>query len=53
MEKNAEGKDVMINQVGWAGIDLGKIDFYLDKDQQKRSSASMIRLNRSLSKMNC
>lgn len=53
MEQNAEGKDVMINQVGWAGIDLGKIDFYLDKDQQKRSSASMIRLNRSLSKMNC
>ena len=53
MEKNAEGKDVMINQVGWAGIDLGKIDFYLDKDKLKRSSASMIRLNRSLSKMNC
>lgn len=28
--KNAEGKEVLVNQVGWAGIMLGRIDFYLD-----------------------
>ena len=28
---NAEGKRVLINQVGWAGLYLGRIDFYLDK----------------------
>ncbi len=27
---NADGKKVMINQVGWGGINLGKIDFYFD-----------------------
>ncbi len=25
--KNAEGKDVTINQVGWAGVRIGKIDY--------------------------
>ena len=29
--KNLEKKKVLINQVGWAGINLGKIDFYVDK----------------------
>lgn len=28
--KNAEGKNVLINQVGWAGVNLGRIDFYFD-----------------------
>lgn len=28
--KNAEDKNVLVNQVGWAGINLGRIDFYLD-----------------------
>lgn len=27
--KDAEGKDVIINQVGWAGIALGRIDCYI------------------------
>ena len=27
---NAEGKLVLINQVGWAGLYLGRIDFYLN-----------------------
>ncbi len=30
IQKNSEGKEVMINQVGWAGINLGRIDFYFD-----------------------
>ncbi len=28
--KNADNKEVIINQVGWAGLQLGKIDFYFD-----------------------
>ena len=27
---NRIGKKVLINQVGWAGVNLGRIDFYLD-----------------------
>lgn len=30
-EKNKLGKSVMINQVGWAGILLGRIDIYFEK----------------------
>lgn len=28
--KNKDGKAVLINQVGWAGLVLGRIDFYFD-----------------------
>ena len=28
VEKSPSGKEVLINQVGWAGINLGRIDFY-------------------------
>jgi 5'-nucleotidase len=28
--KNNQGKNVIINQVGWAGLNLGRIDFYLN-----------------------
>ncbi|MXV38938.1 bifunctional metallophosphatase/5'-nucleotidase [Flavobacteriaceae bacterium Ap0902] len=38
-EKNAEGKTVLINQVGWAGLYLGRIDFYLDPYTQQKSYA--------------
>ncbi|KGO90758.1 bifunctional metallophosphatase/5'-nucleotidase [Flavobacterium suncheonense] len=31
VETNAEGKEVLINQVGCYGINLGRIDFYFDK----------------------
>lgn len=31
IETNAEGKEVLINQVGCYGINLGRIDFYFDK----------------------
>jgi len=29
--KNAVGKNVLVNQVGFAGLNLGRIDFYLDQ----------------------
>lgn len=32
MHKNKNGKAVLINQVGWAGLVLGRIDFYFDKN---------------------
>ncbi|HIB36940.1 metallophosphatase [Mesonia sp.] len=28
---NIEGKKVLVNQTGWAGVNLGRIDFYLDE----------------------
>lgn len=31
MHKNKAGKSVLINQVGWAGLYLGRVDFYFDK----------------------
>lgn len=34
--KNKDGKKVLVNQVGWAGINLGKIDFYFQKESNKR-----------------
>ncbi len=33
IEKNSEGKEVLINQVGCFGINLGRIDFYLTNDK--------------------
>jgi 5'-nucleotidase len=33
IEKNLEGKEVLINQVGCYGINLGRIDFYLDSEK--------------------
>lgn len=36
---NAEGKTVLINQVGWAGLYLGRIDFYLDTMTKQKSYA--------------
>ena len=30
-EKNLDGKTVLVNQVGWAGINLGRVDFRFDK----------------------
>ncbi len=33
--QNTKGEKVLINQVGWAGIYLGKIDFYMDSSKRK------------------
>lgn len=38
IEKNSDGKEVLINQVGCYGINLGRIDFYFDKKNNAASS---------------
>lgn len=40
--KNLEQKEVMVNQVGCYGINLGRIDFYFDSDNQKSSHGKSI-----------
>ncbi len=38
--KNREEKDVVIAQVGWAGIRLGKIEIFTDKNSKEKSIES-------------
>jgi 5'-nucleotidase len=41
--KNKKGDDVLVNQVGWAGINLGRLDFDFTKNSRKKlSEASSI-----------
>ena len=41
--KNKKGEDVLVNQVGWAGINLGRLDFDFTKISDKKlSKASSI-----------
>ena len=40
--KNLEGKEVLVNQVGCYGINLGRIDFYLDSSKSKTSEGKSI-----------
>lgn len=40
--KNIEGENMLVNQVGCYGINLGKIDFYFDNDKSKTSSGTSI-----------
>lgn len=40
--KNAIGSDVLVNQVGCYGINLGRIDFYLDADKTKSTQGKSI-----------
>lgn len=42
IEKNLEGKEVLINQVGCYGLNLGRIDFYLTNDKQIASQGKSI-----------
>lgn len=35
VRKNKDGNQVVIHQVGWAGIILGRIDVFLDKSREK------------------
>lgn len=39
---NKEGKKVLINQVGWAGVNLGRIDFYLDASGRTNAGGATI-----------
>lgn len=34
--KNKDGKMVLVNQVGWAGLYLGRIDFYMERKKIKQ-----------------
>ncbi|MCX7552197.1 bifunctional metallophosphatase/5'-nucleotidase [Xanthomarina sp. F2636L] len=40
--KNAEAKNVLVNQVGCYGINLGRIDFYFDTDKNKTANGTSI-----------
>ena len=40
--KNADGKEVLVNQVGCYGINLGRIDFYFDNNKAKSHQAKSI-----------
>ncbi len=40
--KNIDDKDVLVNQVGCYGINLGRIDFYFDSDNSKSHQARTI-----------
>ncbi len=40
--KNAVGQDVLVNQVGCYGVNLGRIDFYFDTDQSKIAQGKSI-----------
>lgn len=32
--KNKKNKEIMVNQVGWAGINVGRINIYFDNKRQ-------------------
>ena len=36
--RNRVGDQVLVAQVGWAGINLGRIDFYVDKKTKKKTT---------------
>ncbi|WP_196889230.1 bifunctional metallophosphatase/5'-nucleotidase [Aureivirga sp. CE67] len=40
--KNSVGEDVLVNQVGCYGINVGRIDFYFDADKNKASTGTVI-----------
>lgn len=40
--KNIDNKDVLVNQVGCYGLNIGRIDFYFEKDKEKASKGKSI-----------
>jgi len=42
--KNSVNENMLINQVGWAGINVGRIDFYFDENKNKSTSGKSILL---------
>ena len=40
--KNSEGKDIIVNQVGCYGLNLGRIDFFFDNDKSKIAEGKSI-----------
>ena len=46
--KNLEGKEIKIFQVGFAGINLGRIDYYFERSKNRKTSvASALEINTS------
>lgn len=37
--RNREGKEVLVAQTGWAGLNLGRIDFFYEKKNRKMSAS--------------
>lgn len=45
--QNIDGEQIIVNQVGWGGINLGRIDFILKKNRHKKNfSASLLEVNK-------
>lgn len=42
-ETNADGKTVLVNQVGWAGINLGRIDFHFEKSKFEQEELILVK----------
>ena len=42
--KNIDGKNILVNQVGAYGINLGRIDFYFDEQNNKTAKGTTILL---------
>ncbi len=40
--KNADGKDVLVNQTGCYGINLGRIDFYFNKEKSSQGRTIVV-----------
>lgn len=40
--QNIDGGNVLVNQVGWAGVNLGRIDFFLDSSGRKNGKGATI-----------
>ena len=36
--KNHDGKEILVAQAGWAGIKLGRIDYYIEKNSGKKEA---------------
>lgn len=46
---NHAGKTTIINQVGWAGLFLGRFDFYFSpQNKQKKVATSRLEINRHI-----
>lgn len=45
VEKSPSGNEVLINQVGWAGINLGRVDFYFgNQEDNKMTTTSSVQV---------
>jgi len=40
--KNADGKPILVNQAGWAALEIGKIEFLFDRVSKKKHPVTVI-----------